>query len=200
MRKLKFLILDKSEHLITIIAKIVDANILKELINRGFKRMIALSGPYSELYVVNEEQFMFILNILNNTNRHPYCAGIYVAKIDKKVNGKEPIEEKDIRISLTFAELVFTKFNLRKSIVVINDWGEKLALYGRDIMAGSIIDMYPPILKGKLVIIANRINEFIGFGTPLYNYNEIIKLRNKQPTQIVIRNEVDLGWYLRKGG
>jgi len=200
MRKLKFLILNKSEQLITIITKIINANVLRELIDRDFKRMIALSGPYSELYVINEKQLTLILDILINTNRHPYYAGMYIAKINKKINERKTIREEDIKISLTFTELAFTKFNLRKSVIVVNDWGEKLALYGRDIMAGSIIDMHPPILKGKLVIIANRMSEFIGIGTPLYNYNEIIEIRNKQPTQIVIRNEVDLGWYLRKGG
>ena len=91
------------------------------------------------------------------------------------------------------------KIGLRRSIIVINDWGERLVLYGRDVLAGSIIDIYPPIYKGSNVIIVNRNFEFIGIGKSLYSFKEIMKLRENNPQKVVVKNKRDLGWYLRRG-
>ncbi len=64
-------------------------------------------------------------------------------------------------------------------------------------MLNSIVDILPPI--GYLTVVANRGLEILGLAKPLINIEDAINKGAKKDV-IALKNVIDKGWYLRKGG
>ncbi|HID41170.1 MAG TPA: hypothetical protein EYP33_03330, partial [Pyrodictium sp.] len=79
----------------------------------------------------------------------------------------------------------------RHGYVVVKARGEKLFLYGRDVLPESIAT-YRPMPKGRCrrypVLVVNERIEPLGWGRP-----------RRGRDSIYIENILDAGWYLRSG-
>ncbi len=85
------------------------------------------------------------------------------------------------KFKLTLEGMDLIGKNIVKNYAVVNDKGETLFLYGRDILKSSIIK----INGGGIIGIFNKRKEFLGIGS--YGGGNVIK------------NIIDKGWYLRSG-
>ncbi|HIP17608.1 MAG TPA: hypothetical protein EYG76_04870 [Methanothermococcus okinawensis] len=103
-----------------------------------------------------------------------YGAGILFGNFGKNKN--------KIKFSISLEGMDLISKNIVKNYAIINKKGETLFLYGRDIFKSSILKLNG---AGRIGIF-NENKEFLGIGN--YNKGEVIK------------NIIDKGWYLRKGG
>lgn len=93
--------------------------------------------------------------------------------------------------------------NAKRNLVKITEESEKLFLYGRDLFVKSIVDAHLPLLRSHYVIVINKNNEYVGLGIAtrnILNLYDLNKLKIIDPDHVLIKNYIDLGWYLRKGG
>lgn len=93
--------------------------------------------------------------------------------------------------------------NAKRNLVKVTDEGEKLFLYGRDLFTKSIVDARLPLLRNHYIVVINKNNEYVGLGIALRNIlslYDLNKLKITDPELVLIKNYIDLGWYLRKGG
>lgn len=79
----------------------------------------------------------------------------------------------------------------RRNMVTVDDRGEGLALYGRDLFGTSILDVSPDIKANQEVIILNRFGEAIAIGRTRF---DIGGLRQDRVTVDIVK---DRGGYLR---
>lgn len=97
------------------------------------------------------------------------------------------------KISLELAYEISKLTNDRK--VTINEKASQLFLYRRDILNNSIVDFDEKIRKGDIVIVCNEEGDCLGIGRAVIDGREFGKGK-----KLAIRNIIDRGWYLRKGG
>ncbi|ABR55103.1 Protein of unknown function UPF0113 [Methanococcus vannielii SB] len=102
-----------------------------------------------------------------------YSAGINIGELEE-ISGKEKFLPSLEGVTLVSRDIV-------KNYAVINQKGESLFLYNRDVFDTSIIEI---VGDGKVVIF-NENRELLGIG----------KYDGK-----IIKNTMDRGWYLRHGG
>ncbi len=143
-------------------------------------------GYFNEVYGV-KPSFKYIIDKLQKRGKHPYALGLHMGRFRR--NKFIP--------SLELGYMVSRSTN---ACVIVNTEGEKNFLYGKDLLIKSIIDVKSPIQKGQIVILLNREEEYIGLGKAL---ESITKKNNRiitKQTGFIIKNIVDLGWYLRRGG
>ena len=160
------------------------------------KCMYIEHGNKVEIYLVQTNQ----LRLLKTTKteellRHTVFAGIFLGTYWKE--NKEFIEP-----SLELGYLALLN-NAKQNVVYVNTIGEKLFLYGRDLFAQSINSIIPPIRYKSYVIILNSNGEYLGLGmasTSIHSVYYLEKLKIDNPRFILIKNYIDLGWYLRHGG
>jgi len=88
---------------------------------------------------------------------------------------------------------VIARYRLRprQGYVVVKPQGERLFLYGRDVLPESIVS-YRPMPPGRCgtypVLVLNEWMEPLGWGRP-----------RRRHDRIYIENIIDAGWYLRSG-
>jgi 60S ribosome subunit biogenesis protein NIP7 len=75
-----------------------------------------------------------------------------------------------------------------KGYAIVNEKGEKLFLYGRDVFSNNIIELKEPGCRQGYIMVLNMYKEPLGWG----------KIRRGHDT-IYIQNVIDAGWYLRSG-
>lgn len=102
-----------------------------------------------------------------------YCAGLSLGELK---GGR-------FNLGLEGAFLI-AKLALKK--VVVNQKGEQLSLYGRDIFIDSVLK-HPKLSRGEDCLIVNRQGEPLAIGV----------FTGKR---VLVKNRRDRGWYLRKGG
>ncbi len=78
--------------------------------------------------------------------------------------------------------------------IIITDKAIELFLYGRDIFKKSIVKFEKPLEKNSYAVILDNKNRAYGIGELLYSYAEVKTL---QDDVIVIKNILDVGFYLR---
>ncbi|BEP18060.1 hypothetical protein PYJP_14120 [Pyrofollis japonicus] len=115
------------------------------------------------------------------TLKHPVeiiTAGIHSFRIKKKV------------LPLLGFTSIIRRYGLTpmKGYAIVNEKGEKLFLYGRDVFSNNIIELREPGCRQGYIIVLNMYKEPLGWG----------KVRRDHDT-IYIQNVIDAGWYLRSG-
>lgn len=126
------------------------------------------------LITENLKKFIFYPSI--------YASGMFLGSLNNK----------KFYLSLSFLFLV-SKFGNNYPFVVVSDEAEKLVLYGRDILGGSIIEFSPDLKENLLVIIFNKNKEPLGIGRSRFS-NSLIQ----QKGRITVSTLMDLGAYLRE--
>jgi len=142
-----------------------------------------------EMFLVSKELKQLWLTIQDRIKQKPYSIGLFAGSITKR-KGK-------LKLKIGLDLMEFLAQRLRRNIVIVNDHAAMLFLYGRDIMLNSIVDILPPI--GYLTVVANRGLEILGLAKLLINIEGAINKGAKKDV-IALKNVIDKGWYLRKGG
>ncbi len=161
-------------------------NLLVEQLHSKNVYAYIYEGYFNEIYAINEDAKKIIDEILEK-KKHPYALGFHVGRIRK--NKFIP--------SLELGYAAVAKTNV---YVIVNDRGEKNFLYGKDIFTESVIDIGTTIREKQIVLVLNDRHEYTGIGRAL---GVITKRRDKilaPRRKVIVKNIIDLGWYLRRGG
>ncbi|RLI79318.1 hypothetical protein DRP05_04450 [Archaeoglobales archaeon] len=126
-----------------------------------------------------------LLNFLNNPDKNLrdklVFAGIKVGEVGKR-----------FRFSLEGSYYIARK---KRKRVYVNDRGEMLFLYGRDIFSASVVKVTDDVRENDVVMVCNRDGDVLGIGKSRFNA-EI--MRSVDENRVVVENLVDRGEYLRK--
>ena len=147
---------------------------------KGKYSFIIAEGKWKELLLTNHYTInMFTENIIKN----PYSIGISFGEFKKNA------------FLINLGALSILKKYTNK-LIIISDEAEQLFLYKRSIIINSVIEISKQITKGDKAIIINQKKDALGIGELLIEPSEI----GKQPkNEFIVRNIIDLGWFLRKG-
>jgi len=114
-----------------------------------------------------------------------YSIGLAIGKLGKR----------DFIPSIAGADL-FARYGKRNQFyIIISEKGEKLALYGRDIMGESIIEASGNLPENELVIVVNRSDEAIALGRTRFSGRLLL-----QRGRVTVSTITDAGFYLRGEG
>ena len=113
-------------------------------------------------------------------------AGIYLGFIARR----------KFYLSLEGVELLLKEKLIPEQIIVqVNKEGEKAILYGNPIEKKMILDLDSNLKKDTFILIFNKLNELIALGNVEV---EIENLESFNEKDILIKNLVDKGYYLRR--
>ncbi len=133
-------------------------------------------GRYIEVYHASETLYKLIETLMEKHVK-PYAAGLHVATIkgDK------------ITPSLPLARYLVNRCHPQDYChTIITSKGEKLFLYGRNVLEGNIV--YCNCID-KYSVVVNREREPLGWG-----------IVEKTGKELLLTNVKDVGWYIRMGG
>lgn len=174
---LKFKLLDgsKKEGLIKYL-NYFDESIFHKITNTH--KIVITEGNKTEYYLVSNQIFKTYKKLKEISN--PYCVGIYFGRIK---NGQFAISLRGIQI--------INEFTNKK--IQLNEIGELKFIYGKNINDKYIQKIYSDFKIEDLIIIVNYLGETLGLG------KAITPVKQNSNKNIMIKNMLDLGWYLRKG-
>ncbi len=81
-----------------------------------------------------------------------------------------------------------------KKRVYVNEKGEMLFLYGRDVFAESVLRATSDVEENDIVFVCNRNGDILGIGKARFDARRI----KEAGSRVVVENLVDRGEYLRK--
>lgn len=108
-------------------------------------------------------------------------AGIKVGEVGKR-----------FRFSLEGSYYIAKK---KRKRVYVNDKGEMLFLYGRDIFSASVVKVTDDVKENDIVMVCNENGDVIGIGKSRFDADVV---RSVEEDRVVVENLVDRGEYLRK--
>ena len=82
-----------------------------------------------------------------------------------------------------------------KKKVFVNEKGEMLFLYGRDIFAESVVDVTNDVEENDIVFVCNTKGDILGIGKTRFDAR---RMKEVEKDRVVVENLVDRGEYLRK--
>lgn len=127
----------------------------------------------NEVFAVSEELYEFLKKGID-------CYfGVKVGEIGKR-----------LRLTL---EGSFWLMRNEKKKVWVNEKGEMLFLYGRDIFAESVVNV-GDFGENEVVFVCNRYGDIIGIGRARFDSHRILEQKRDR---VVVENLVDRGAYLR---
>lgn len=145
--------------------------------SRGALEDFELLVRGKELYSVSKDLWKFIKN---NKNIEWMC-GIKLGEIGSR------------RLKLSL-EGTFWLVKNEKKKVYVNEKGEMLFLYGRDIFRSSL-EKYSEFEENEIVFVCNKFGDILGIGKTRF---PSFKLQEVDPERIVVENLVDRGEYIRQ--
>ena len=145
-----------------------------------FKIIIA-EGEWKEVLLISEEMHKTFLEF--KEFRKPYFMGNHLGDIKKNI----------FKISLEGITLI-SDYVKEKTVLSIS--GEKKVLYGRDLSKDNLASIPARIQENDKSILINKNGEVLALGKYLISREQIEKSKGNQ---VVLKNIMDKGWYLRKG-
>ncbi|AGK61968.1 Protein involved in ribosomal biogenesis, contains PUA domain [Archaeoglobus sulfaticallidus PM70-1] len=143
--------------------------------------LIAEYKNKKEVYFLSPELHDFLKEGLRNGNlKSIVCAGIKLGEVGKR-----------FRLTLEGAYYLSSK----KKRVYVNERGEMLFLYGRDIFSESVVKVSESIKENDIVFVCNKHGDVLGIGKSRYDGRI---MRSVEKDRVVVENLVDRGEYLRK--
>ncbi|MBD3192080.1 MAG: hypothetical protein GF308_15645 [Candidatus Heimdallarchaeota archaeon] len=165
-----------------ILQKAIDYWILKNQLGLlNHYHFVVGEGRWRELFLTNKSAF----KLFENSNISPYSIGLGFGEFKKGT----------LLLSLSGASFIA---KLTDKTAIVTEAGEQAFLYRRDILSQSLFQINSSIKVGQKLIVFNRQKDPLGLARLLIDPTEIQKEQTKD--QIVLKNIIDLGWYLRKGG
>jgi ribosome biogenesis protein Nip4 len=138
------------------------------------QQVLLSRGRRIEAYLLSMPLLKFVKNI--ERTRFPYFVGLYLGDLEKY----------DFTLSLHILPFLIPHLNNHRMIEVTTK-GEQRFLYGHDLHHVDITKPIIAINQAREVIVVNTMKHGLGYG-----YYQ----PRKTP---VLKNQRDLGWYLRRG-
>lgn len=111
-------------------------------------------------------------------HRHPYYLGLYLGTLT------------DEELQLSLPVLHHLADDVKDTAkVVVNSKGEQRFLYGHVLRKPLIVHKPSRPQKEQKVLVLNNNGEGLGYG----------RVKSTKPEEFTITNQLDLGWYLRRG-
>lgn len=133
-----------------------------------------LKTKVREVYLTSESAGELALSI------SPAHTGLLIGRLGKR-----------LILSLQGAEIIY-QVGRKLPFVTVNDTGEKLVLYGRDVFGQSITDASPNIRANQNLVILNSERETLAIGVAKVPTQHIFK-----EGSVTVINLLDIGYYLR---
>jgi 60S ribosome subunit biogenesis protein NIP7 len=166
----------------------------RTVINRALNRWGAFEYFKDKHLVVgkyNEEKKAFVFLVNKKLEQvatdlaDPYTVGLAIGELGKK----------QLIPSIAGADLFARHGKQNEFYIVVGEKGEKLVLYGRDIMGESIIEASDKLAENELVIVLNRSSDAIALGRTRFPGRLLF-----QKGKVTISTIADAGYYLREEG
>lgn len=165
---------EEKDQLRTGLAAYVSEKAAAKLIARH--HIVLSKGRRTEVYLLTPKLWQLFQQI--GSQRHPYFLGLFLGELTKT----------GFRPSLHI--LPHLTVNLKPSVkVIVNDEGEQRFLYGRTLTDQHFKHGFSEQATDEPVVIVNRNNEGLGYG----------RLTLTRTNKLTVNNQLDLGWYLRRG-
>ena len=147
------------------------------------KEMFIIENPEKKnVYIIESSKSKLINSLPSREIKH---FGILIGTI-----------RKEHQFDYHFELLDFVKkLTIEKTLV--DSKGEQTTLYGRNITKKMIKKVFSKIKSGKKTLIINKYEDVLGLGKFLLNQENFDKIEDKK---VVLKNIIDKGWFLRKGG
>ncbi len=142
-----------------------------------YKLLILDSKGKKEVYSLSNDLYDF----LKGANFNPVSAGVKLGEVGRR-----------FRFTVEGAFFLAKK---KKKRVYLNDKGEMLFLYGRDVFSGSIVKATGDIKENDIIFVCNKAGDILGIGRSRYDAD---RLRSVEKDRVAVENLVDRGQYLRK--
>ena len=183
------------------------------IINKTEKNLIfsSLSKVLPQIHSVLDEtnsELLISFNILNGKDKFPkiYFAPKSLTKlIDNFQSGITIssvgvyfgfIKKNRFFLSLEGTEFLYKlKVFDKKKQLIVNDDGEKSILYGNHIIKRFLRKIPKDLKKNNFLLVFNNSNELISIAFSQVNFESISNLK---PNDIIAKNLLDKGYYLRK--
>lgn len=140
--------------------------------------ILVREGDKKEAYALSRE----LLSFVNRVHMNYVCIGIKVGEVGSR----------RFRFSLE-GSYYLVKRNKKK--VYVDEKGEMLFLYGRDIFARSVVDVTKDVEENDVVFVCNTMGDILGLGKSRFDWS---KYKEVEEDRVVVENLVDRGEYLRK--
>ncbi|MBD3337540.1 MAG: hypothetical protein GF353_00435 [Candidatus Lokiarchaeota archaeon] len=160
-----------------------------DIINQKFKLFVFLEKNnrkfrYPSVYLLSVELSELYDELSLETNI--IAAGIYFGFIKKSI----------FRISIEGAEFLVTNNIIKEyQAIVVDKKAEKAILYGNNISKDMILSEFNDYDIRHLFLIYNQLGELIALGK---FRDDLKKKQDLSNEEIIIRNYIDKGYYLRK--
>ena len=160
----------------------------KTLINRALDRWGAFEFFKGKELVIQENGSKIVCLVAGGVEAimrlQPYLAGLAIGELKKQFVP-----------SMAGADLFARSGKGNEFYIIVNEVAEKLILYGRDIMGGSIVEASGTLGENELVIVLNRGLEVIGIGRTRFAGSSLL-----QKGKVTVTTVADAGYYLREEG
>ncbi len=133
--------------------------------------------------------------VVERDKKEVYVATKEIHSLNSKLNFKHlgiKIGEIGKRLRLTLEGAYLIVKNRKR--VFVNETGEMLFLYGRDIFASSIIKTDRDVKENDIVFVCNKDGDILGIGRSRYDG---ARIKDVEKDRVVIENLVDRGEYIR---
>jgi ribosome biogenesis protein Nip4 len=142
---------------------------------------IIAEGRWRELLMTNHST----AQLLKKYQITPYTIGL----------GLGEFQGKDFLVSLSGGSFLSPN---SKKIAIVNSKAEQAFLFKNPILEGSVMEINRELNLGDKIFVLNKNSLFLGIGQLVKELKEWQKGKVKEK-RIIIKNLMDLGWYLRKG-
>ncbi len=142
-----------------------------------YKILISESDGKKEVYSLSNNLYDFLKGISVN----PVSVGVKLGEVGRR-----------FRFTVEGAFFLARK---KKKRVYLNNKGEMLFLYGRDVFSGSIVKVTGDVKENDIVFVCNKAGDILGIGRSRYDAD---RLRSIEKDRVAVENLVDRGQYLRK--
>ncbi len=96
----------------------------------------------------------------------------------------------------TFAISILDRLvGLTKNLIVVSRQGAEALTYGRSILKHSVMETGQDLKRGQYVLVMNENGECLGLAVLSVDTE---KLHRLSPKELVAKNVMDVGWYIRR--
>lgn len=149
---------------------------------------IYCAGIFTEVYLLREPTLEAV-ELVVRSGRVPYFAGLYAGRLRSSRPTFIP--------SHILIERVYEHLGRPVRALGASETGVKVVLYGRDLLAESVVSCYEPVEAGEVVSVVGPDGRVYAVGLSRISSCEEVGRLGK--TGAVARTIFDLGWYLRGG-
>ncbi len=102
--------------------------------------------------------------------------------------------EKGFRISLGVLERIA---DITRNILIVTEHGGEVFTYGRSVLKESTVEVGKGLERGQKVVVKLESGEVLGLAVLTVSSSMVNRLKNND---LIGKNLVDIGWYIRKMG